>query len=61
VVALEAVETGLPRRSYGLGHQVTTLDRSKLTESVGGLGEASMRRVETAVLAACGIDIAAER
>ena len=48
--------TGLPRASFALGHQVTTLDRRKLGERSGRLDELSLRRVEEAVLTACGIE-----
>jgi mRNA interferase MazF len=56
VAPLAPAETGLPRGSFALGHQITTLDRGKLAEALGRLGEASLRRVEAAVLVACGID-----
>ncbi len=57
VVPLAAADTGLPRQSFALGHQVTTLDRAKLTELAGALGESSMRSVEMALLVACGVDV----
>ena len=56
VAGLSAEATGLPRESFALGHQVTTLDRRKLVERSGRLDEISLRRVEQAVLAACGIE-----
>jgi mRNA-degrading endonuclease toxin of MazEF toxin-antitoxin module len=61
VAPLAAAETGLPRESFALGHQITTLDRSKLAEAIGRLGADSLRRVEATVLVACGIGAQVER
>ena len=47
---------GLPRASVALGHQITTLDKSKLTERIGHLSAADLRRVEACVRLA--IDLA---
>ena len=56
VAALPAPVTGLPKNSSALGHQITTLDRAKLTERIGRLDEEHLHAVEQAVLRACGID-----
>lgn len=43
---------GLRRRSVALCHQVTTLDRSKLTQKLGVLSKDSLRQVDAGLLAA---------
>lgn len=55
VAAIPASVTGLPRSSSALGHQITTLDRAKLTERVGRLDDEHLRAVEEAVLHACDL------
>lgn len=55
VAPVAAGATGLPRDAFALGHQITTLNRRKLTEKAGRLDPASLRRVESAILAACGM------
>lgn len=57
VVPLPVSATGLPKDSFALGHQITTLDRAKLSERVGVLTQDAMESVERAVLVACGIDV----
>jgi mRNA interferase MazF len=49
-------EAGLPRAGTALCHQVTTLDRSKLTRRCGALTTATLRQVETGLLAALDIN-----
>lgn len=53
VVALSAA--GLPGESCALCHQVTTLDRGKLTDKIGALSPDVLVQVEQALLAAVDI------
>lgn len=46
---------GLDRDSVVLCHQITTLDRSKLTKRIGVLDESDIVRVENCVKAALGL------
>jgi mRNA-degrading endonuclease toxin of MazEF toxin-antitoxin module len=55
VVALSAGASGLPGKSSALCHQITTLDRAKLTEKIGALSADSMAMVEQALFAAVDI------
>lgn len=55
VVALSAGTSGLPGKSSAICHQVTTLDRAKLTEKIGVLPADMMAMVEQALLAALDI------
>ena len=55
VAELAPADTGLPRASYALGHQITTLDRSKLDEPSGQLGPEALDKVGRAILAACDL------
>lgn len=56
VVALSASATGLPRDSFALCHQITTLDRSKLDASVvAKLGAAELKRIGVGIFAACNL------
>lgn len=55
VVELPASATGLPRVSYALGHQITTLDRSKLDEPIGRLGPELLEELARAISAACDL------
>lgn len=60
VVALSAAKTGLPRDSFALCHQITTLDRSKLDLSVvAHLDGAEMKRIGAGIVAACDLRDAA--
>jgi mRNA-degrading endonuclease toxin of MazEF toxin-antitoxin module len=43
---------GLSKESVALCHQVTTLDRSKLTQQIGELNSAELRQVEDGIKAA---------
>jgi len=52
VVALSSATGGLPGESCAVCHQITTLDRAKLTERIGTLPAAILSLVEQAVLAA---------
>jgi mRNA-degrading endonuclease toxin of MazEF toxin-antitoxin module len=51
VVELPGVSAGLPKTSFALCHQVTTLDRAKLTGKAGTLPSEFLRSVEEAVKA----------
>jgi mRNA interferase MazF len=47
---------GLPEDSFALCHQITTLDRSKLTRRIGSLPESALRTVEEGLRAAVNLD-----
>jgi mRNA interferase MazF len=51
-VLLVSSATGLPRDSVALCHQVTTLDRAKLTRRAGQIASLPMRQVEDGLKAA---------
>jgi mRNA interferase MazF len=55
VVALNAGTGGLLDKSSAICHQITTLDRAKLTDKIGTLSAESMTMVEQALLAAVDI------
>lgn len=55
-VSLPAGAAGLPRASVALCHQVTTLDRKKLTERAGFLSAAALAAVEEGLKAALALD-----
>lgn len=55
-IPLPAGTGGLKKSSFALCHQITTLDRSKITEKMGELDPGDLRRVENGIKAA--IDIA---
>jgi mRNA interferase MazF len=55
VVPLAAGTAGLPTASSALCHQITTLDRAKLTERIGTLPLHLLQQVEKALLAAVDI------
>lgn len=55
VVTLSAGIGGLPGESYAICHQITTLDRAKLTDKIGVLPADILTQVEQALLAAVGI------
>jgi mRNA interferase MazF len=55
VVALSAGTAGLPGNSCALCHQITTLDRAKLTDKIGALSPDVLNLVERALLAAVDI------
>jgi mRNA-degrading endonuclease toxin of MazEF toxin-antitoxin module len=56
VVELPAGSAGLPKASFAVCHQVTTLDRAKLTRRVGALPLGILREVEAALKAAMDMD-----
>lgn len=54
-VPLSAEETGLPRDSVAVCHQITTLDRSKMAARIGVLPKDAVERVEAGIAAACDL------
>ena len=54
-VPVPAGAGGLARDGVALCHQVTTLDRSKLTDKLGLLDDEQMQRVEDGLRAALGM------
>jgi mRNA interferase MazF len=56
VVRLAGAAAGLPKASFAVCHQVTTLDRTKLTRRAGTLPVESLREVEAALKAAMDLD-----
>jgi len=56
VVELPAGSAGLSKASFAVCHQVTTLDRAKLTREVGALPPGILREVEGALKAAMDMD-----
>ena len=55
VVAISAGTSGLPSKSHAVCHQITTLDRVKLTDKIGSLSPDLLTLVEQALLAAVDI------
>jgi len=56
VIELSGGTAGLPKTSFAVCHQVTTLDRGKLTKRVGSLPSESLREVEEGLKAAMDLD-----
>lgn len=56
VVELPSGAAGLPMTSFAVCHQVTTLDRAKLTKRVGTLPSDFLREVEGGLKAAMDLD-----
>jgi mRNA interferase MazF len=56
VVALPGGSAGLPKPSLAVCHQVTTLDRAKLTRKAGTLPPDLLMEVEEALKAAMDLD-----
>ncbi len=56
VVELPGGSAGLPKASFAVCHQVTTLDRAKLTRKAGTLPSEVLRAVEEALKAAMDLD-----
>ena len=55
VVVIPAGISGLPSESCAICHQITTLDRAKLTDRIGALTFDFVKQVERALLAAVDI------
>lgn len=56
VVELSAGSAGLVKNSIVVCHQVTTLDRAKLTKKIGSLAPEPLREVEAGLKAAMDLD-----
>jgi mRNA interferase MazF len=56
VIELSGGTGGLAKTSYAVCHQVTTLDRAKLTKRLGALPPESLREVEEGLKAAMDLD-----
>ncbi len=56
VVFLREGVGGLKEDCVAICHQITTLDRAKLTQRIGALPEAALKDVETAIRAAIDLD-----
>jgi mRNA-degrading endonuclease toxin of MazEF toxin-antitoxin module len=56
VVEISAGTAGLPKSSFAVCHQVTTLDRAKLTKRVGSLPSEPLRGVEDGLKAAMDLE-----
>jgi mRNA interferase MazF len=56
VVEIPGGAAGLPRASVAVCHQVTTLDRAKLTRKIGTLTPELLRQVESGLKAAMDLD-----
>lgn len=59
IVPLSKGTGGLPQDCVAVGHQITTLDRSKLQQQIGALPDLELRAIERAVMNA--IDISFEQ
>ena len=56
VIELSGGTAGLPKTSFAVCHQVTTLDRAKLTKRLGTLPSESLHEVEQGLKAAMDLD-----
>lgn len=56
VVELPGGVAGLPKKSFAVCHQVTTLDRAKLTQRIGFLPPEFVREVEDGLKAAMDLE-----
>jgi len=56
VIELMGATSGLAKTSFAVCHQVTTLDRAKLTKRLGALSPDSLREVEEGLKAAMDLD-----
>jgi mRNA interferase MazF len=56
VVEISAGTAGLPKTSFAVCHQVTTLDRAKLTRGIGTLPPGALHEIEEALKAALDLD-----
>ena len=56
VVEIPAGAGGLPKASFAACHQVTTLDRAKLTKRIGTLPAEVLREVDLGLKAALDLD-----
>ena len=56
VIDIPAGSGGLPKTSFAVCHQVTTLDRAKLTRRIGALPAETLAEVELGLKAAMDLD-----
>jgi mRNA interferase MazF len=56
VIELSGGAASLPKKSFAVCHQVTTLDRAKMTKRIGTLSPESLREVEEGLKAAMDLD-----
>ena len=56
VIELSGGSAGLAKTSFAVCHQVTMLDRAKLTKRLGALPSESLREVEEGLKAAMDLD-----
>lgn len=56
VIEISGGVAGLPKTSFAICHQVTTLDRAKMTEWIGTLPPEFLREVEEGLKAAMDLD-----
>ena len=56
VVELPGGSAGLPKASFAVCHQVTTLDRTKLIRKLGTLPADRLQEVDAALMAAMDLD-----
>ena len=56
VIELSGGTTGLPKTSFAVCHQVTTLDRAKMTKRIGALPPECLREIEEGLKAAMDLD-----
>jgi mRNA-degrading endonuclease toxin of MazEF toxin-antitoxin module len=56
VIEISGGTAGLPKTSFAVCHQVTTLDRAKLTKRLGILPSGSLREVEEGIKAAMDLE-----
>ena len=56
VIELAGGSGGLAKTSFAVCHQVTTLDRAKLTKRLGSLSAETLREVEEGLKAAMDLD-----
>jgi mRNA interferase MazF len=56
VVELSGGPAGLPKTSFAVCHQVTTLDRAKMTKRIGALPPEFLREVEEGLKAAMDLE-----
>jgi mRNA interferase MazF len=56
VVELSGGAAGLPKTSFAVCHQVTTLDRAKMTKRIGALPPEFLREIEEGLKAAMDLE-----
>ena len=56
VIEISGGAAGLPKKSFAVCHQVTTLDRAKMTKRIGTLPPEFLREVEEGLRAAMDLD-----